>query len=133
MKKPTVKAKPASRGATKRAAKAPLVSHATPEQPAKPQGPTVGRIVHYYDHDLPTFPGMDVEHGPFAAIVSLVRPAVEADEAEGINASDEAVDLYVFVPGMNGQLRGNVAYAHRPIEHEKTQAHNRRYWTWPIF
>ena len=118
MRKPTAKAKPVAK---------PVAKPAAP----KPTPPTVGRIVHYYDHDMPLFPGMDVEHGPFAAIVTLVRPPVEADEDTGINAADEQVDVYVFVPGMNGQVRGGIAYAHKPIPHDKTQAHNRRYWTWP--
>ena len=99
------------------------------------QSPSVGRIVHMYDHDCPAEAHNGVEHGPFAAIVTMVRPATPGVKATKntpeIYAIDETIDVMVFPPAMNGYIRGGVAFHSKPIEHEKVQSHMRRYWTWP--
>jgi hypothetical protein len=120
-RKPRAKAKPAEPG------------QRGPSHPA----PTVGRIVHMYDHTLPEGGHAGQEHGPYAAIVTMVRAPIAAVKAVGKPDDDdyeppreaiaEQVDLWVMPPAFAAYERGGVPF-YSGKEHDKTIG---RYWKWP--
>lgn len=103
--------------------------------------PTVGRIVHMYDHTLPEGGHGGQERGPYAAVVSMVRPAVAAVKAVGKpddpayqparEAVAESVDLWVMPPAFVPYERGGVPFMARVADPAKVHYQIGRYWTWP--
>ena len=100
--------------------------------------PTVGRIVHMYDHGLPEGGHGGKEHGPYAAIVTGVRPAGKAQRVDTADHSvtevdtPETVDLWVMPPASTAYERGGVPYQEAPHPHNPGAAPEfHRYWTWP--
>lgn len=110
-------------------------SKAPAKAPPPPAAPSVGRIVHMYDHALPEGGHGGHEHGPYAAIVTAVRPAgKETRHDHSVSEVDtpELVDLWVMPPAMTAYERGAVPYQEAPHPHVAGAAPEfARYWTWP--
>lgn len=150
----TRKAKPAPAPAKAKAKRAP--AKATPAAKPGPTGrtaaemarvPTVGRIVHVYDHALGVDGHAGRGPGPYAAIITHIRPPVPGKAAvepepsvdgspaiEGAPAQEaepETVDVVVFAPAMGGgHERGALPYRDGLDASAPFQGVH-RYWTWP--
>jgi hypothetical protein len=123
-----------------RAPKTPTVKRAekTSTEASRAPAPTVGRVVHMYDHALPEGGHGGKEHGPYAAIVTAVRPAGKAVRHDPTDHSvseidvPEMVDLWVMPPASAAYERGGVPFQAEPHPHVAGAAPEfARYWTWP--
>lgn len=93
--------------------------------------PTVGRIVHMYDHTLPPGGHGGVGPGPYAAIITKVRPETPLAKGDDGNGQPETVDLWAFPPAMAAHERGGVPFLAKPAPAGDAQPDPVRYWTWP--
>ena len=111
------------------------------------KAPTIGRIVHVYDHSLGVDGHAGRGFGPYAAIITHVRPAVPGKPAVEPKDADhgtpaieaapeqleqpESVDVVLFAPEMGGgHERGALPYRDG-FDRAAPLAGVHRYWTWP--